>query len=133
MVKGRAYDTAHPGHQSALYTLHKCFSTILLLLAPITPFATEELWDKIYADGKSIHLHDYLSSIKSGSQQTGQSETTKAITDFNSLVWNKKKETISKETGKPLSLKDSIDIEVPEKLAPFRPDLEAMHNIKRPQ
>jgi hypothetical protein len=54
---------------------------------------------------------------------------TKAIIDFNSMVWNKKKETISKETGKPLSLKDPIDISVPPELSQFKEDLKAMHNL----
>jgi valyl-tRNA synthetase len=54
---------------------------------------------------------------------------TKAIIDFNSMVWNKKKETISKETGKPLSLKDPIDIPVPLELEQFEQDLKAMHNL----
>jgi valyl-tRNA synthetase len=54
---------------------------------------------------------------------------TKQITDFNSMVWNKKKETISKETGKPLSLKDPIDIPVPDELAQFGRDLKEMHKL----
>ena len=54
---------------------------------------------------------------------------TKAIIDFNSMVWNKKKETISKETGKPLSLKESIYILVSPELKQFGHDLKAMHNL----
>jgi hypothetical protein len=50
--------------------------------------------------------------------------------DFNSTVWNKKKNTISSQTGKPLSLKDSIaDVVVPSELDLFREDLTKMHNI----
>jgi valyl-tRNA synthetase len=56
---------------------------------------------------------------------------TKSIMDFNSTVWNKKKETISKETGKPLSLKDSIEgITIPHDLDVFKEDLKMMHNLK---
>jgi valyl-tRNA synthetase len=55
------------------------------------------------------------------------SKFTKQITDFNSLVWNKKKETT--KDGKPLSLKDPIDIVVPTELGPFKDDLKAMHNL----
>jgi valyl-tRNA synthetase len=54
---------------------------------------------------------------------------TKALIDFNSMVWNKKKEMISKETGKPLSLKDPIDIPVPPELDQFEQDLRSMHNL----
>ena len=123
MVKGRAYDSK-AGHESALYTLHKCFSTLLLLLAPITPFIAEELWSKMYSD-KSIH-HQLLPSARG---DAGDPKLTKAITDFNSLVWNKKKETISKETGKPMSLKEPIEISVPAELVPCAADLVAMHNL----
>ena len=37
-----------------LYTIHKCFKTILLLLEPICPFITYELWTKIYLNKKII-------------------------------------------------------------------------------
>jgi valyl-tRNA synthetase len=56
---------------------------------------------------------------------------TRSIIDFNSMVWNKKKETISNETGKPLSLKDSIDIVVPIELDLFKKDLQIMHNLSK--
>jgi valyl-tRNA synthetase len=56
MVKGRVYDINDSvGQKSAIFTLHKCLSTILKLLAPLCPFITEELWTKIYST-QSIHL-----------------------------------------------------------------------------
>lgn len=125
MVKARAYED-RPGHDSALFTLHRVFSTILLLLAPLTPFISEELWIKMYSD-KSIH-YQQLPEVK---EDPEFAKYTKAITDFNSQVWNKKKETISKETGKPLSLKDPIEIAVPDELGQFASDLAAMHNLIR--
>ncbi|MEO9362291.1 MAG: class I tRNA ligase family protein, partial [Nitrososphaera sp.] len=128
MVKGRAYDPSQQGHASALYTLHKVFSTILLLLAPMTPFISEELWNKMYPSGRhSIHHHQLPSAAREENLEFAK--YTKAITDFNSQVWNKKKETVSKETGKPMSLKDPIEIAVPEELAPFAADLASMHNL----
>ncbi|HEX6067901.1 MAG TPA: valine--tRNA ligase [Nitrososphaera sp.] len=123
MVKGRAYED-RPGHASALYTLHRVFSTLLLLLAPITPFIAEELWTKMYSE-KSVHLQELPVVEKEGDM----AKFTKAISDFNSQVWNKKKETVSPETGKPLSLKDPIDVPVPDDLAPFATDLVSMHNL----
>jgi valyl-tRNA synthetase len=124
MVKGRAYAASNnEGKRSALYTLHRCFSTILLLAAPITPFITEELWSKIYSD-KSIHIHSMFREEMAEFEMT---KYTKEIIDFNSLVWNKKKETI--KDGKPLSLKDPIDIAVPTELARFGKDLKEMHNL----
>ena len=57
------------------------------------------------------------------------SKYTGLITDFNSKVWNKKKETISEKTGKPLSLKDPVEISIPTELNLFKKDLELMHNL----
>lgn len=124
MVKGRAYAAEHePGRRSAIYTLHWCLSTILLLMAPLTPFIAEELWTKIYSD-KSIHLQRMYRNEKADAKMA---EYTKKITEFNSQVWNRKKETV--RDGKPLSLKDPINVPVPAELALFREDLVAMHNL----
>jgi valyl-tRNA synthetase len=128
MIKGRIYDTSdESGQRSAIFTSHKCFSTILVLLAPICPFITEELWTNIYS-AESIHLQPMPQSLGYDSEFT---KFTRSIMDFNSTVWNKKKETISEETGKPLSLKDSIgSIIIPPDLDVFKEDLKTMHNLK---
>jgi len=55
---------------------------------------------------------------------------TKSLLEFNSMVWTKKKETISLETGRPLSLKDPIQMEIPTTIISFAPDLRKMHNLK---
>ncbi|MDQ4101632.1 MAG: class I tRNA ligase family protein, partial [Thermoproteota archaeon] len=146
MVKGRAYTTEddnnhndgnnkngrHEARKSALYTLHKCFSTILSLIAPIAPFIVEELWTKMYSSEFTFHSQALLRAEhpkERGQENAEITKYTKAIIDFNSMVWNKKKETISKETGKPLSLKDPIDISIPPELEQFGQDLRSMHNL----
>jgi valyl-tRNA synthetase len=126
MVKGRVYDINDSvGQKSAIFTLHKCLSTILKLLAPLCPFITEELWTKIYST-QSIHLQCLPLAQK---YYLEMRKSTQYITEFNSRVWNKKKQTISRKTGKPLSLKDSIDITVPIELDAFKKDLCIMHNL----
>ena len=119
MVKARAYGIGFTDEErdGAIYTLHKTLSTILKLLAPITPFITEYLWKTLYSS-ESIHKQHQVES-ESG---YNQSKITKEITEFNSKVWNEKK-------TKNLSLKDSITVTVPESLELFKKDLKYMHNL----
>jgi valyl-tRNA synthetase len=120
MVKARAYGLGFSDEEkvAAWYTLHKTFSTILQLLAPIVPFITDHLWRSLYSN-ESIHKQRFPEAAWS----TELSNLTKQIMDFNSLVWNSKKE-------KSMSLKDSININIPAELELFRKDLVSMHNIK---
>jgi valyl-tRNA synthetase len=55
--------------------------------------------------------------------------STQHIIKFNSEIWNKKKETLSSVTNKPLSLKDPIKTQIPSELELFKDDLIMMHNI----
>ncbi|HEU5462139.1 MAG TPA: class I tRNA ligase family protein, partial [Nitrososphaeraceae archaeon] len=128
MIKGRVYDDENKNFQiSSLYTLHRCFSTILLLVAPICPFITDKLWKTLYSS-ESIHkqrfpkTNDFFQEFE---------KYTEKIIEFNSLVWNKKKNSINPSTGKPLSLKDSTSISVPSELTEFEHDLKNMHNLIR--
>lgn len=119
MVKARAYGIGFTDEErdGAIYTLHKTLSTILKLLAPITPFITEYLWKTLYSS-ESIHKQH---QVETGSEYN-QSKITKEITEFNSKVWNEKK-------TKNLSLKDSITITIPDSLESFKKDLKSMHNL----
>ena len=51
-----------------------------------------------------------------------KSEITSEIIDFNSKVWNEKK-------NQNLSLKDSLSFPIPENLQRFEKDLKSMHNL----
>ena len=119
MVKARAYGIGFSDEErdAAIFTLHKVLSTILKLLAPITPFITDHLWQTLYSD-KSIHKERQAES----ESHEDLSQFTKEITEFNSKVWNEKK-------SKGLSLKDSISIDIPENLIEFKKDFESMHNL----
>ncbi|MFB5611444.1 MAG: valine--tRNA ligase, partial [Nitrosopumilaceae archaeon] len=120
MVKARAYGIGFSEEEKngAIYTLHKTLSTILKLLAPITPFITDYLWQTLYSK-QSIHKE--LQVEKESHEDL--TKLTQEITEFNSKVWNEKK-------AKDLSLKDSISIPIPESLSQFEKDLKSMHNIK---
>ena len=126
MIKARVYDNQKKNYQiSCLYTLHRCFSIILLLLAPICPFITEKLWNMLYSK-ESIHIQLFPKSVNTFKDFE---RYTEKIIEFNSFVWNKKKETINPKTGRQLSLKDAISIDVPLELDDFKLDLIAMHNL----
>jgi len=120
MAKPRAYGLGFSEEEkvAAWYTMHKAFSTILLLLSPIVPFITDQLWRTLYSN-ESIHKQRFPES----SWSTELANYTKQISEFNSLVWNNKKE-------KGMSLKDPIGINIPHELELFRKDLVAMHSIQ---
>ena len=120
MAKARAYGIGFDDDErdGAIFTLHKVLSTILKLLAPITPLITEHLWLTLYSKN-SIHK-EQLPEIKNVENMTAM---TQPIIEFNSRVWNEKKQN-------NLSLKDSIKIEIPENLNQFKKDLVAMHNLE---
>ncbi|MCL7402355.1 MAG: valine--tRNA ligase [Thaumarchaeota archaeon] len=105
--------------RAAWYTLHTVLKTILILLAPITPFITEEIWRRMYSR-KSIHLQRFPKAEWS----TRYAAYTEKLVRFNSQVWAMKKQ-------KNLTLKDPINIEIPRDLRIFEKDLIAMHNIQK--
>jgi len=120
MAKAQAYgiEFSDAERDGAIYTLHKVLSTLLKLLAPITPYITDFLWQTLYSD-KSIHT-EQQTKAESNEDLT---QHTQAISDFNSKVWNEKKE-------KGLHLPDSIKIEIPKELEIFKKDLVAMHHLE---
>jgi len=120
MAKARAYGIGFSDAErdGAIYTLHKVLSTLLKLLAPITPYITDFLWQTLYSD-KSIHT-EQQAKAESNEDLT---QHTQAISDFNSKVWNEKKE-------KGLHLPDSIKVDIPKELEIFKKDLAAMHHLE---
>lgn len=121
MVKQRAYGQrfSKAEQKAAWSTLHTCLRTILILLSPIIPYITDHLWRELYSK-KSIHLERYP-KIKTKTELT---KLTQKLIEFNSSVWNVKKE-------KGLSLKEQIEMEIPKELKVFERDLVAMHHIKK--
>jgi valyl-tRNA synthetase len=119
MVKARAYGEGFTEDEknAAIYTLHKVLSTILLLLAPITPFITDFMWQTLYST-QTIHK-EMLPKAQNVQDMTN---LTKEIVDFNSKVWNEKK-------TKGLSLKDAVSVEIPESLKQLTKDLIPMHRL----
>jgi len=119
MVKARAYGEGFSKAQqkAAWYTLHMVLRTVLLLLAPITPFMTDKIWRQLYSK-TSIHVQRFP---KSTWPKTHIRYTEPMLT-FNREVWKVKEE-------KDLALRDPVEMQVPKALTPFREDLVKMHSL----
>lgn len=119
MSKTRAYGQGYTKseQESAWYTLHKILEELLKLLAPITPFITEYIWNELYSKN-SIH-NELFPKLEYNYKLD---KLTKKIMDFNTKIWKIKKD-------KKLTLKDQIKIKIPKDLQIFEKDLKRMHNI----
>ena len=47
------------GDPAALSTLHECLRVVTLLMAPFTPFVTDEVWNALVPDRDSVHLQTW--------------------------------------------------------------------------
>ncbi|MCK4847435.1 MAG: valine--tRNA ligase [Candidatus Heimdallarchaeota archaeon] len=124
LVKSRAYGEDpidQNAVKSARYSLHKTLQTVLKLLAPITPFITESIYQNLYDPETSIHNQLFpIPKYKNIDEQ----EVTDEILQFNSFIWKTKKDN-------GLSLKESVKlVYTTESLKDYLSDLKAMHNIK---
>ena len=119
MAKSRAYGVGvtKAEQKAAWSTLHACFRTMLLLLAPLAPHITDTLWRELYRK-KSVHLEVFP---KPRWKETYRRHT-KELVDFNSALWKRKKE-------RGLSLSSTIEATIPANLSLFANDLKAMHKI----
>ncbi len=120
MVKPRLYMA--PGfteaeRKSALWTLYHSLDIILRLSAPYIPFVTYYIYNMIF--DKDVHAEKYPDAEPKVQDMTGYTEKLVA---FNHSVWNAKKE-------RGLSLKDPINLKIPDELSIFTKDLVAMHNL----
>ncbi len=124
LVKHRAYNGSEEENmprKSAHYTLHRILTTILKMIAPITPFVTEYIFQEIYQPSGSIHM-ELLTKSEKGKIE--EDKRTFDLMNLNSFLWKIKRE-------KGLSLKDAIPkVSIPKSLKDYVPDLIQMHNIQ---
>ncbi len=115
LVKTRVY----AGDASASYTLHACLRSVLKLLAPITPFMTDYIWNELYSS-KSIHSELLPKKFEQKSKVS-----TQELTCLMSEIWKAKKE-------RGLSLKAEVrEVTVPKGLKPVEKDIIGANNIKK--
>ncbi|HYC11526.1 MAG TPA: valine--tRNA ligase [Nitrososphaerales archaeon] len=121
MAKGRAYGdgVGQDEQEAAWYTLHQVVKSLLLLLAPISPFITDYIWRKLYG-AQSIHLQQFPQPTRFDISE----KVSESILEFNAHVWKTKRE-------KGLALKDSISTRIPANLKQFEKDLVRMHHITK--
>ena len=119
MAKTRAYGIGFDkaDQRAAWSTLHTCLKTMLVLLGPIAPHLTDNIWRKLYGK-RSIHSESFPRTMWKETYR----KYTRDLVDFNSEVWKAKKE-------KGLALSSPVDREVPSSLRLFEDDLRAMHKI----
>ncbi len=124
LIKSRAYGKDNintKATQSARYTLHYILQVILKLLAPITPFITEGIYQILYGHSRSIHKE--LLPITNESKGEEDARTSHLI-KLNSFIWK-----VKKDQG--LSLKSSLSLLlIPDILEEFILDIKEMHSIK---
>jgi len=103
IVKNRIYHGTEEEKASARYTLYVSFLAILKMMAPITPYITEELYDiyfKSKEKQKSIHLESWPLPFKIRSSKNDDS------------IWNKLIEVISFVRQKKSEAKKSMKAEI---------------------
>jgi valyl-tRNA synthetase len=125
MLKGRCFNTdnafSDDEQKSAWFTLHKTLKTILRALAPITPFITDRIYRELYSK-KGIHREAYPAYNEE--LESDLTQRTELVLQVNSAFWK-----VKRENG--LSLRHGLPIAVlPEALAPWEKDLQAMHGIE---
>lgn len=94
IVKNRVYNGTEEEKASASYTLYQSFLTILKLMAPFTPYITEEIYQthfKKYENKKSVHIENWPSEIKIKSSKSDQ-ETWDKLIEILTQVRQKKSE-----------------------------------------
>ena len=82
IVKNRVYNGTKKEKASAYWTLYQAFLAILKLMAPITPYITEEIYSqhfKSHEKAKSIHIESWPTEIKIKSQKDDNKIWTKMI------------------------------------------------------
>jgi valyl-tRNA synthetase len=113
IIKDRLYNPNKRGNQariSAQFTLHYCLKNSLKLFAPIMPFITEEIFEKMFArdeNTKSIHLSKFPEIEK------------KLINENSEKIGDKFIEVLGKirafKAQHQKSLKTKINLTLPEK------------------
>jgi len=125
IVKHRVYNGNKEEKASAFYTLHTSLLTLTKLMAPFTPFITEEIYQthfKKTEKDKSIHISNWPTQIKIESKKTDPKTWAKLIEVI--TVVRQEKSKAQKSMKAPVSL--TIPKADQKTLASLLPDLKAV-------
>lgn len=122
MSKSRLYD----GDEGAAWTIHRIVRDMLAAFSPVCPFFSHHVSNSIYGSSATDVRSFPEAPRKDLKGESGERYRglTNSIKEFNSLVWNSKKEN-------GISLKDPISgIKIPQELEKFTPTLTRMHSLE---
>jgi len=103
IVKHRVYNGTNEEKESAKYVLYNSLLSIIKMMAPITPFITEEIYQKYFRDNekdKSIHISKWPEKLKI---ETGKEDEK---------IWQKLIEIIEKVRKTKSEEKKSMKAEI---------------------
>jgi valyl-tRNA synthetase len=122
LVKNRAYNQemrfTREQQDGALFTLRHSLEVLLKLLAPITPFITEYIYQEVFAG--DLHSQTFPHAEKKYKTDIEKED----IIELDSTIWKVKKDN-------NLSLKSELSkLVLPEKFRALGQDIRAAHNAK---
>jgi valyl-tRNA synthetase len=129
IVKRRVYSGSKEEKESASYALYQMLLSILKMMAPITPFICEELWQKYfkkYEKGESIHISSWPEKIKISEKKDDSKLLENLISVLSEVRMAKSKAQKSMKAEIILT----IEKEKLEKLKPFLEDFKAVTNAR---
>ncbi len=99
MIKYRIYGENKESKNGAIKTVRETFEKILKILAPITPFITEEIWREMY-DDKSIHLQEWPETGRENKKIIEKGEMLKQVISAIRTYKNNNKMSMAAELEK---------------------------------
>jgi valyl-tRNA synthetase len=126
LVKNRAYNRKNEfgkeESKSAKWTLYKCLESLLKLFAPIIPFITDYIYQRLY--NKSIHTESFPETLK---YNQIASTLTENIISLNSLIWK-----LKESNEPPIARREPIkSLVLPENMKLLEKDLFSYHNVEK--
>jgi len=129
IVKNRVYNGNQEEKESAFYTLYQSLLAILKMMAPITPFICEELWQKYFKNfekDESIHISKWPSSLKISKKKDDSELLENLLSVLSEVRMAKSKAQKSMKAEIILT----IEKEKFEKLKPFLEDFKAVTSAR---